>query len=299
MVATSVALSANRSKQELLDARAQVLARLEVVPFSRLPDVMEKKWDGRGKMTGTRQLEFLDLRVGILRPEHGAEGPPRPAVVFFHGGGFHSGNPDQFFVQADLYADRGAVAFCAEYRLKNNVEVTIAEQVEDARAAIRWVRQNAGAFNVDPDQIVAVGGSAGGYLALASAILPGGRPGAVPNAVVLYNPAIDFDHFANGMGRQNMELSLGGKIEAYSITPNLRKDGPPVILFHGEHDEKIPLRIARRFADRAQELGLSCELVIMPGEGHGFHNRDPYIDSCVNQSVRFLREHGIALAGEN
>lgn len=295
MMAFPSIVSANRSRQEVLDARDRVRAGMEVVAFYRVANVMEKQWDGRGGLTGTRELDRLDLQIGVVRPENAAEGPPRPAVIFFHGGGFHMGSPSQFFLQAEMFAACGAVAFCPEYRLKDAHEVTIAQQVEDARSAIRWVRRNATALHVDPKQIIAAGGSAGGYLALASAVLPNSPLDSVPNALVLFNPAIDFDQFAEKLGRRRMEESLGGSIEAFSATPNLRAGLPPMILFHGEDDEKIPIRIARRFADRARELNIPCELVVFPGEGHGFFNRDPFIEQGAARAITFLQAQGLAL----
>lgn len=288
-------LEANRSREELIAARERVAQRMEIVPFKRIPDVITKRRDDRGRLVPDRKVKQVDLRLSILRPAGTHDGPPRPAVLFFHGGGFQSGSPAQFFVQAEMIVERGAVAFCVEYRLKDRVEVTIAQQLADARSALLWVRQNAAALQVDPRQVVMAGGSAGGYLSLASAVLPAPDPILVPDAVVVFNPAIDFDSFAERQGVRRLEESLGGSIDELSCTPNLRPGTPPILIFQGELDETTPLEVAEAFAERARELEVPCELVTFPRVGHGFHNRDPFIERCMTRAVSFLREHGIEL----
>lgn len=281
-----------RTATELLAARDRAFERMEVVPFKRLTDVTSKRRNKSGRLVAGDKIDRLDLRLSILRPADAAEGVLRPAILFFHGGGFRAGSPAQFFVQADMFADRGAVAICVEYRLKDKVEVTIAQQVSDARDAIRWVRRNAAVLGVDPTQIIAAGGSAGGYLALASALLPGAAPETRPDAIVALNPAIEFDSFVGSRGIGHLEASLGGAMEIFSGTSQLRPGLPPIILFQGETDEVTPLAVAETFTAQAQSLHLICELVVYPQVGHGFLNRDPYIASTMRRAIRFLGDQG-------
>lgn len=289
--------AAPRSREQLLEARDRVAANMEVAAYKRIRNITTKRRNERGQLERGREVDHVDLRLAILRPPQTATTADgmRPAVLFFHGGGFHSGTPEQFYLQAEYFAERGAVAFCVEYRLKNSVEATIAQQLADARSALRWVRLNAAAFQVDPQQVIAVGGSSGGYLALASAVLPSADPTEVPDAVVLYNPAIDFERFVSNQGRARLEDSIGGTIAEFSCTPNLRSGLPPVLIFQGAEDEKTPLVDARVFTDRAHALELRCELVVFPDVAHGFHNRDPFIEDCAQQAVRFLRDEGFDL----
>ena len=89
--------------------------------------------------------------------------------MFFFGGAWTQWRPGQFEPQASYLAGRGMVAIRADYRVKNRHRATPADGVEDAKSAIRWVRQNASMLGVDPDRIVAAGGSAGGHLAACTA----------------------------------------------------------------------------------------------------------------------------------
>ena len=115
---------------------------------------------------GSRPL-LLDLYLP------GAEGgaAPRPAVVHFHGGGWRTGERsslgpvlDGFGISAfEMLTDAGFVVVSADYRLSQ--EAHFPAQLQDAKAAVRWLRNHAADYNVDPDRIYAWGDSAGGHLA--------------------------------------------------------------------------------------------------------------------------------------
>ncbi len=112
--------------------------------------------------TKTKQA---DLEMVVHYPPGWKETDKRPGIVFFFGGGWENGTIKAFEPQAKYLASRGMVAARADYRVKSRHGVTPKECVDDARSAIRWIRQNAGKLGVDPDKIVASGGSAGGHIA--------------------------------------------------------------------------------------------------------------------------------------
>ena len=99
------------------------------------------------------------------------------AIVFFHGGGWAYGTPGEFFSTCERYAKMGIVTFSVDYRLSIDNGVTPSKTISpiecimDARSAMRWVRANAAKFHIDPDKIVAAGQSAGGHLALSTAMI--------------------------------------------------------------------------------------------------------------------------------
>ena len=96
----------------------------------------------------------------------------RPVIVFFFGGGWKNGSFTQFVPQSEYFATRGIVAFSADYRIESKHKTTPDVCVEDAKSAIRWVRANAGKLGIDPNKVIASGGSAGGHLAAATAAYP-------------------------------------------------------------------------------------------------------------------------------
>ncbi len=139
----------------------------------------------------------VDMKLWIYTPEGHKAGDNAPAIVFFFGGGWRSGNPSQFWRHSHYLASRGMVAITADYRVLNRHGVKANKCVADAKSAIRWMRKNAKRLGIDPDRIAAGGGSAGGHLAAATATLPGHDDpaddlsiSAKPNALVLFNPAL-------------------------------------------------------------------------------------------------------------
>ena len=111
------------------------------------------------------------LKLHIFEPLKHQKTDKKAAIVFFFGGGWNGGTPTQFYQQADFLAKKGMVAFSAEYRVKSRNKTTPFDAVEDAKSAIRWVRQHASNLGIDPDRIVASGGSAGGHLAACTGII--------------------------------------------------------------------------------------------------------------------------------
>ena len=120
-----------------------------------------------------------------------------PAVVFFFGGGWTSGSPEQFEEQCRYLASRGMVAITADYRVASRQQAKPTQCLADARSAIRWVRAHAPQLGIDPQRIAAGGGSAGGHLAACTPLIsefdePGedAKVSAEPDALLLFNPAL-------------------------------------------------------------------------------------------------------------
>ena len=92
-----------------------------------------------------------------------------PAVIFFFGGGWNSGSPKQFESQASYLNKYGVTVVLADYRTQKNAGTTPKEALMDAKSAMCYLKQHAMSIHVDPDKILAGGGSAGGHLAAATA----------------------------------------------------------------------------------------------------------------------------------
>lgn len=139
-----------------------------------------------------------DLHLDLFLPR--SEDGLAPAVVYLHGGGWRSGNKRQFWRQAAHMATRGFVGVSVEYRLSG--EAKFPAPVEDAKAAVRWLRANASELGIDTNRIGAAGGSAGGHLAAMLGTTSGvqkfeGDGGHAEfssrvQAVAGFNPALDF-----------------------------------------------------------------------------------------------------------
>lgn len=140
-----------------------------------------------------------ELKIHLYFPKDWKSTDRRPGIVFFFGGGFVSGKPDQFTTTAEYFASRGMVAASSEYRIGNTHHTGPQKSVEDAKSAIRWLRLNAQSLGIDPGRVAAGGGSAGGtcaaFAAYNTTFEPEGEDTAIssiPDALALYNPALGF-----------------------------------------------------------------------------------------------------------
>lgn len=237
-----------------------------------------------------------DLTMHLFLPAEA--GKNRPGIVFFFGGGWKSGSYLQFVPQATYLASRGMVAACADYRISSLHKTTPDKCVEDAKSAMRWMRAHADEFGLDPVRLIAGGGSAGGHLAAAAALVPGfdaeGEDIAIsckPAALVLFNPALNL---TNIDGRE--VPGADGKNIAKEISPTLflSKDVPPAILFFGTED-KLGAH-GTEYLEKAKALGARAELWTAAGMAHGFFNRSPWTEVTARQTDEFLASLGY-LAG--
>ena len=115
-----------------------------------------------------------ELRLHLEKPSDWKATDQRPAIVFFFGGGWVGGTPEQFRAQSEFFATRGMVGIRVEYRtLPKGDKGPPLVCCADAKSAIRYVRGRAAELGVDPARIAAAGGSAGGHLAAFTAMVDG------------------------------------------------------------------------------------------------------------------------------
>ena len=234
------------------------------------------------------------LEVVVTYPPGWNADDRRPGIVFFFGGGWTNGNLKQFEAQAEHLARRGMVAARADYRVKSRHGVRPDACVEDAKSAVRWFRAHTAEQGVDPDRIVAAGGSAGGHIAACAAFTPGmDAPGedlkvsSKPNALVLFNPVLRFSGVPALMKRIDGDEKLGD-----AISPNLHigKDAPPALILLGTDDKLAPMGDA--YIARAKEHGARAELFTAEGQGHSFFNRAPWKERTTARVDEFLTSLG-------
>ena len=257
------------------------------------------------KMSGARvetykAVDDTALKIYIFAP---AAATNAPAIIFFFGGGWAGGSPQQFEDQCRHFAARGMVAVTVDYRVKNRHQVKPVQCVADARSAMRWVREHAGELGIDPDRMAAAGGSAGGHLAACTALVsefdePGEnqRISAVPNALVLFNPALvlaPLEGFKlEGFGTQVSEKNLGAKAASISPAHHVTSNAPPTIIFHGRRDTTVPFASAAAFTARMKATGNRCELIAYENQNHGFFNREPFKTETMLAADKFLTSLG-------
>jgi acetyl esterase/lipase len=248
------------------------------------------KGDDATKTFAYKKTKQTDLEIIVHYPPGWKETDKRPAIVFFFGGGWTNGSVKQFESQATYLASRGMVAARADYRVKSRQGVTPKECVEDAKSAVRWLRQNAAKLGIDPDRIVAAGGSAGGHIAACTALAPGldaeGEDMAIsskPNAMVLFNPVLRFDNLPQQLQRMVSDEAVA---KAISPTLYLTKDTPPTLLLYGSADRLAAQ--GEEFMKKSKELGHRAEMFTAEGQKHGFFNRPPWQEKTTQRMDEFL-----------
>jgi acetyl esterase len=216
------------------------------------------------------------------------------ALAFFHGGGWAFGKPEEFFGACRRYAEMGLVAVSFSYRLVKDTssnpdkKITPIDCVVDARSALRWLRSQAKAYNLDPNKIVAGGQSVGGQLALATAMIETYNDpqddlkiSPVPNAIISWSGTVNTIE-------PWCDLLLGNKRnKIHSISPahNLKAGLPPVIAFHGSADTTVPFWTVAFFARDADKLGNHFELHKLEGRKHYLGEGNAYYATLFDEEI--------------
>lgn len=229
------------------------------------------------------------LKMNLYMPDEDAAAL-RPGMVLIHGGAWVSGRRTQQAWYARQFAREGYVVLACDYRLMPKYAFPAC--LEDAKAAVRWMRAHAQELHVDPDRIVAFGASAGGHLAgMLAATRPedgfegsenAGPSSAVQAAVILYG-AVDLSTYSDSAGAKFISSFAGRNYPAQAdvsrfATPHewaspiayVYPGMPPVHLTHGTRDSLVPHVQSQRFYEALQAAGVPSALKLYERRNHGF-----------------------------
>lgn len=230
-----------------------------------------------------------DLKLYVVKPADWKATDTRPAVVFFHGGGWVNGGPGQFSKHAQHFATRGMVCVLVEYRLLTDKKAPPTICVQDAKSSMRWVRAHAEELGIDTKRIAAGGGSAGGHLAAFTGMVEGLddpqddlKVSPRPAALLLFNPVFD-----NGPGEWGHER-VGERYHEFSPAHNISPDDPPAIVMFGTKDSLVPVATVQRFQAAMQKAGVRCDVIFYEGAKHGFFNSKPFDRQTLLAADSFL-----------
>jgi acetyl esterase/lipase len=236
------------------------------------------------------------------------EGRNLPLIINIHGGAFKMGSKEDG-VPVD-YLSQGYAVASINYRLSQHAKFPA--QIEDCKAAVRWLRAHASEFRIDPDRVAAWGASAGGHLAAMLGTTGDTREFDVGanldqlsrvQAVVDYFGPTDFlqldaHRLSNGqvhdsadspesllIGRpiqENKELTSRANPITY-VTPG----DPPFLICHGDADPLVPHHQSDLLEAALKKAGVPVTFYTVKGAGHGRFN-----DSRVPELTReFLAAH--------
>lgn len=215
---------------------------------------------------------------------------PAPGVLLIHGGGWTGGDKrSQMRSLAKRLAKRGFVVLNATYR--TTPEWQHPAQYEDLLQALRWMRANAKALNLDANRLATFGYSAGGHLA-ALVGLQAGSEGIPIRAIVAGGAPTNLNLTESRL----VEMLLGGNRsekplahrEASPIT-HVTPESPPVFLYHASWDRIVWPIHARMMREKLMEKGVEHQFVHTAGPGHisGFL----FPGKAIGSALTFLDRH--------
>jgi acetyl esterase/lipase len=229
-------------------------------------------------------------------------------VVWVHGGGWSMGsknNPPALFLLR-----HGYVVASINYRLSQHAPFPA--QIEDCKAALRWLRAHADRYHIDPKHVGVWGASAGGHIVALWGTTNGkkefeGKEGHLDQsssvqAVVDYFGPTDLLDLGKPSLDRNPMLSklLGGPVEkikdkAVLASPltHVSKDCPPFLIVHGDKDAAVPYRQSEDLAAALKKAGVDVTLRKLEGVGHGGGEMAGYTSHGVpaaNRAREFLNE---------
>jgi acetyl esterase/lipase len=261
---------------------------------SSTEEVTPKKLPGGETMSYREGENAMDLFV--FKPEGWKASDKRSAFVFFFGGGWTKGTPLKSASTAAWAAKNGMVGIAPDYRTKNRFGTSPLASVDDARAAFAWVVEHADELGVDPARVAVGGSSAGGHVALWTAIEkapPGSDPAMSPKtkpAAVFLTSAVTDTSPETGYTAKR----FGDDATALSPIHQLDAKMPPVLMFHSAFDELVHYSTAVALHDKLESTGNVCELITVPAGGHGFSSEYPKWKSSVRENMEsFFTRQGL------
>lgn len=250
---------------------------------------------------GDREL-LLDAFIPKLEGIH-------PAVLVVHGGAWRSGNRRQLRAYAIALAERGFVCFAIDYRLAPKHKFPA--QIEDCRMAIRWIRENASQYKVNPDRLGAIGYSAGGHLVSLLATTgtpPSDKNGNIDTRIQVAaagGAPTDFRWFPDN-GRW-ADFWMGGNLTskkelflAASTAAFVDEGDAPLFFFNGAADALVPEAWTKACYFALKSAGVKTEFYSIANAGHLQAAMDP---TALEKACDFLAsvlvpERKAARAGE-
>jgi len=273
-----------------------------------------------------RDIEFASTPEGKLRLDvYRATEPASdalPVVLFLFGGGWMSGDRNQFqALELQRLIDRGYALVSCDYRY--STEAIFPAQIHDVKAAIRWIRVNAESQGFDASRLAVIGASAGGHLAALAGtsgdveLLDGDLADWTPDerhqstriqAVVDFFGPVDLavyeqQHRANGLGASNrlwfLDLLVGGPVAQHPelvrmLNPisYIDSSDPPFLIIHGDRDPVVPIQQSEMLAAALDSAGVAVTLRRIEGGDHG--RSDPFTSAALFEEIMDFLDRSLA-----
>ncbi|HJC22085.1 MAG TPA: alpha/beta hydrolase [Candidatus Eisenbergiella merdavium] len=246
-----------------------------------------------------------EYRMDIVFPADAQK--PLPTVIWVHGGGWSDENLTRKYLPSTQLAQlckKGFVTASIDYRLSQ--EAPFPAQIEDCKAAVRFLRAHAEEFHVDPERIAAWGESAGGHLvelmaysteeeflndccpgfsSRIQAVVPWYAPADLRLSEEEWESTEAYRKLFGGAALEERERLM----EAASPICYASRKNPPTLLMHGDADRLVSLENSRQMYEALRTAGNDARLIVIPGQGHGFFDGDEYYESIFHFFEEILK----------
>ncbi len=277
-------------------SQKEILLYPRKIPNSRkVPD--PERIEHRGGRAGRAFVKTSIPTLAIFQPSY----PNGKALIVCPGGGYAKTAYDKEGVWvAEALLEDSITVFVLKYRIPQvltNEDPSMAP-LQDAQQAIRYVRKNAGSFQIDSQRIGIMGFSAGGHLAASAAthfemIADKKAPQDIsvrPDFVALVYPVISFTDELTHLGSRTNLIGAFPDQEAIYFWSNelqVSSQSPPAFLIHAADDQAVPVGNSLAYYEACIEKGVPVEMHLYPAGGHGFGlynttTQDIWIDRLRN-----------------
>ena len=236
----------------------------------------------------------IELKLDIYAPKNKEK--LIPTLIYFHGGGWISGEKEEYILNLLPFWEMGFAVVNVEYRLANVSHAPAA--VEDCLCALRWVIKNSDKFGFDTNKIVLSGISAGGHLALITGMIPAdsgfdnqcyGEEKLKVAAIINWFGITDVKDLIEGENKKFYALQWIGNTPdrikiAEQVSPinYIRSDLPPILTIHGDADTVVPYNHAILLHQELEKAKVPHQLITIPNRGHGGFTKEETLNIYDN-----------------
>lgn len=259
---------------------------------TRISDVIYTKHDG------------VALTMDVFKPAK----PNGIGVIAIVSGGWVSNHNNINPGLAKVFTQRGMTVF--EVVHGTQPKFIISEIIQDIHRAVRFIRTHAKEYGVDPNRLGITGGSAGGHLSLMVAAQAGigklnsndpvDKVSSEVQAVAVFFPPTDFMNYGKPGAKAIDFPLLRGFWPAFGVTDATSKEKleevgkslsplyvitekmPPTLIIHGDADALVPIQQSELVMDKLKTLGVTHELIVAKGKGHGWNDINKDVESLAH-----------------
>ncbi len=271
-------------------------------------DVQESVFKNIEYVPGGGERNKLDVYVPKNAPK------PMPVILYIHGGAGVEGSKDAPSYARELLR-YGYAVVATNYRYSS--QAPFPAQIEDCKAAVRWIRANARKYGFDPKRVGATGDSAGGSLCSMLAVTGSTKKfdkgpnldqkSEIQAALILFG-AENYETLKKEMDEAKLPpdcvkwamncvaIFLGGdpagnpqKAKEASSVSYVSSKSAPTLVIHGKNDDIVPYAQSVGFVDALKKAGAETKLILVDGMGHSW--QQAFADGRAEESLAFLDSH--------